>query len=361
MQYIYTTTQYICVVKSLMYFYFMATNKNALIRYLTIDKCLQNTLRKWTLNDLIEACSDALYEYEGKDSYVSKRTVQLDIQNMRSDKLGYNAPIQVYERKYYKYSIPNYSITNIPINEIDLDILSESMEMLKQFKSFSLFSELNGVIQKLEDKVFRETKDQAPIIHLDKNDNLLGIENLDTIYQAILKKMTLEIVYQSFKARSPSPTIFFAYILKEFNNRWFVVGRSDDSNRIKTFALDRIVSIKYLVDVPYHKADFNPDIYYKDTYGVTVLSDKSLIEIEMKVDAKNAPYILTKPFHHSQEMIGEYTDGSVLIGLRVHHNYEIERLILGFGPAITILKPRRLKQRIKKLSKAMYKNYFDES
>ncbi|MDO4229072.1 MAG: WYL domain-containing protein, partial [Capnocytophaga sp.] len=68
----------------------MATNKNALIRYKTIDTCLRNTHRRWTLEDLIEACSDALYEYEGKDDMVSKRTVQLDIQNMRSDKMGYN-------------------------------------------------------------------------------------------------------------------------------------------------------------------------------------------------------------------------------------------------------------------------------
>ena len=60
----------------------MAQNKNALIRYRTIDKCLQNSYRQWTLDDLIEACSDALYEYEGKDSDVSKRTVQLDIQMM---------------------------------------------------------------------------------------------------------------------------------------------------------------------------------------------------------------------------------------------------------------------------------------
>ena len=338
----------------------MSTNKNALIRYLTIDKCLQNNLRKWTLVDLIDACSDALYEYEGKDTYVSKRTVQLDIQNMRSDKLGYNAPIVVYERRYYKYDVPNYSITDIPINEIDLDILSESVEMLRQFKNFSLFSELNGVIQKLEDKVFRETKDQTPIIHLDKNDELLGIEHLDTIYQAILKKMVMNIEYQSFKARNPTKVIFTAYILKEFNNRWFVVGRTPENERIRTFALDRILSIEYLVDMPYEKINFDPDTYYNNTYGVTVLSDKEIIDIEMKVDFKNAPYILTKPFHTSQEMIGEYSDGSVLISLRVHHNYELERLILGFGPAIEILKPRRLKQRIKKLSKQLYLNYFEE-
>ena len=73
----------------------MAINKNALIRYKTIDQCLQNNYRRWTLNDLIDACSDALYEYEGREINVSRRTVQLDIQMMRSDKLGYNAPIVV--------------------------------------------------------------------------------------------------------------------------------------------------------------------------------------------------------------------------------------------------------------------------
>ena len=56
----------------------LALNKNALIPYRTIDKCLQNRFRKWTLNDLIESCSDALYEYEGKDVNVSKHTIQLD-------------------------------------------------------------------------------------------------------------------------------------------------------------------------------------------------------------------------------------------------------------------------------------------
>lgn len=338
----------------------MATNKNALIRYLTIDKCLQNTNRKWTLNNLIDACSDALYEYEGKDAYVSKRTVQLDIQNMRSNKLGYNAPIVVYERRYYKYESPNYSITDIPINEIDLDILTESMEILRQFKNFSLFSELNGVIQKLEDKVYRETKDQTPIIHLDSNEHLQGINHIDTIYQAILKKMVMTIVYQSFKARQPSSIIFTAYILKEFNNRWFVVGTSEDSTSIKTFALDRIQSIEYAIDIPYRKSNFDAETYYDNTFGVTVLSKKDIIQIELKVDHKNAPYVVTKPFHSSQEMIGEFSDGSILISLRVHHNYEIERLILGFGPSITVIKPRRLKQRIKKLSKQLYLNYFDE-
>ena len=70
----------------------MPANKNALIRYKTIDNCLRNRFRRWTLADLVEACSDALRDAEGIGKGVSVRTVQADIQTMRSDKLGYNAP-----------------------------------------------------------------------------------------------------------------------------------------------------------------------------------------------------------------------------------------------------------------------------
>ena len=43
----------------------MPANKNALIRYKTIDNCLRNRYRRWTLDDLVDACSDALYDMEG--------------------------------------------------------------------------------------------------------------------------------------------------------------------------------------------------------------------------------------------------------------------------------------------------------
>ncbi|MEL6626561.1 MAG: hypothetical protein AAFQ92_13605, partial [Bacteroidota bacterium] len=132
----------------------MPTNRNALIRYKTIDKCLQNRYRKWTLEDLIEACSEALYEYEGIDKGVSRRTVQADIQMMRSDKLGYNAPIIVLDKKYYTYEDPHFSITNIPLSEQDLSKLHETIEFMRQFRGFSHFKELDGMVQKLEDHIY---------------------------------------------------------------------------------------------------------------------------------------------------------------------------------------------------------------
>ncbi|OIQ21737.1 MAG: WYL domain-containing protein [Flavobacterium sp. MedPE-SWcel] len=331
----------------------MAVNKNALIRYKTIDKCLQNIYREWTLDDLIEMCSSALYEYEGKEVNISKRTIQLDIQMMRSDKLGYNAPIVVYDKKFYKYEDPDYSITDIPLNENDMSVLTETVEMLKQFKDFSLFSELGGIIQRLEDKVYTEKTKQSAIIHLDKNEELKGLEHLDTLYQAILKKIVLRITYKSFKARTASEVVFQPYILKEFNNRWFLVGVISGKDTVVNFALDRIMNVSYDLKIPYLDNDFNGEEYYKNTIGVTVFPEKHVQEVHLKVDKHNAPYVLTKPFHHTQEILEKLGDGSIIIKLNVHINFELERLILGYGETMKVIKPRILRRNIKtKLEKA---------
>ncbi len=108
----------------------MPANKNALLRYKTIDRCLRNRYRRWTLDDLVEACSDALYEMEGVLRGVSVRTVQADLQVMRSDRLGYNAPIEVYDGKYYRYADDDYSISESPLPTDMCELLSLAVERL---------------------------------------------------------------------------------------------------------------------------------------------------------------------------------------------------------------------------------------
>ncbi len=339
----------------------MAQNKNALIRYKTIDKCLQNRARRWTLENLIEACSDALYEYEGKDVNVSKRTVQLDIQVMRSDKLGYNAPIIVYDKKYYTYEEENYSITDIPITENDMAVLSETVEMLKQFKDFSLFSELGGIIQRLEDKVHTEKTKQSAIIHLDKNEDLRGLEHLDVLYQAILKKTVLKISYQSFKAREPLEQVFHPYILKEYNNRWFLVGKREENGQILTLALDRIKKIAWDLKTEYKDDGFDGDEYYKHTIGVTVFPPEHVKEVVFKVMRSNAPYVETKPFHKSQKIVERHKGGHITFSIKVCINYELERMLLGFGDSIEVIQPLVLRKRIKKILERTLKKYIPSS
>ena len=327
----------------------MALNKNALIRYKTIDKCLQNHYRNWTLEDLIEAVSDALYEYEGKKNPVSKRTIQADLQMMRSEKLGYNAPIVVYEKKYYRYEEEDFSITDIPLTETDMNVLTETVSMLKQFKDFSLFNDVSDILQRLEDKIYAEKSQSQPVIHLDKNEKLKGLQFLEEIYQAIIKKTVLVITYKSFKSLEEKKFNFHPFILKEFNNRWFLIGRRKQNQPIVNLALDRIISIDYDFNLSYLDENFNADAYYKNVVGVTVNTGLQPRRIELWIDSYNAPYVTTKPLHNSQRLIKKNEDGSIIIHLFIIHNYEMERILLGFGDSLEVLRPQYLRERIKSI------------
>ncbi|MCC5917285.1 MAG: WYL domain-containing protein [Cryomorphaceae bacterium] len=324
----------------------MPQNKNALIRYKTIDKCLQNHYRKWTLEDLITACSDALYEFEGKNVPISKRTVQLDIQIMRSEKLGYNAPIEVYDRKYYRYAEDGFTITDTPLNESDIDTLTEAVSMLKQFKDFSLFSDVSDIVQRLEDKIYSEKNQTRQVIHFDKNEQLKGLHFLDEIYQAIIKKVVLVVTYQSFTARDANTFVFHPFALKEFNNRWFMLGKRTEKNPVQNLALDRIIRLDFDFKTQYIEEEFDLDAHFDKVYGVTVSQSARVRTVTLKVNSGNAPYVLTKPLHRSQKLEKEFDDRSIIITICVQLNFELERLILGFGDAIEVLGPPKLRNRI---------------
>lgn len=326
----------------------MPVNRNALIRYRTIDNCLRHKYKKHTLDDLVEACSEALYEYEGIEKGVSRRTVQMDLQMMRSEKLGYNAPIVVLEKKYYTYEDPDYSITNIPLTEQDLGKLTEVVEILRQFKGFSHFHELSGMVQRLENKIYAARTNQEPIIDFEKNENLKGLEHIDMIYQAIIQKQALELSYQSFKARQANTFTFHAYYLKEYRNRWFVIGIKKRNMPILNLALDRIIAIRRSSQTYVPKDNFNINEYLHDVVGVSVSQNVEAEEVHLFADRETAPYIETKPIHHSQQVIEQLTHGTIF-SLRVQLNFELEREILGFGDRVKVIKPERLKRRIKEI------------
>ena len=332
----------------------MSINKLALIRYKTIDECLQNRFRKWTLENLIDCVSDALYEYEGIDSGVSKRTIQADIQLMRSDKLGYNAPIVVLERKYYAYEDSEYSITKTPMNASDLEKMKEIVGVLKQFNGFNYFDEMSEMITKLEHKVQKSLPQSRDCIQFESNRLLRGIGFINPLYQAILKEQSLMIEYQSFKATESKQGIYYPYLLKEYRNRWFLIAKSKSGRMLLTLALDRIVTFEvanHEVFKPYEGINF--ERYFSDLIGVTKSERDRACKVIIQVDKMHAPYVRTKPLHNSQIVEQEMEDGGIIIRIDVVLNFELEREILGFGEGMKVLEPRILSKHIeKRLQKA---------
>ena len=320
----------------------MPANKNALIRYKTIDNCLRNNYRRWTLEDLVDACSDALYEFEGINKGVSLRTVQGDIQMMRSDKLGYNAPIEVYDHKYYRYADKDYSIMNMPLSQNDYNLMQEAIDMLRQLEGFGQFSEIADTISRLQDKLAICRNDHKPIIHFDSVPDLTGINLLTPLYNYISHKQTLRILYQPFNARKPMEFIICPYLLKEFRNRWFLFGSKTDERKIYNLALDRIIYVEPS-STPYKEnPDFNPENFFDDIIGVSKnISDKPRT-IKFWANAEQSKYILTKPIHRSQQLISsDPQNGGCIFSIRVVINFEMYSIFMSYGPGIKIISPKK--------------------
>lgn len=319
----------------------MPANKNALIRYKTIDNCLRNHYRKWTLDDLVDACSDALYEMEGITKGVSVRTVQADIQMMRSDKLGYNAPIEVYDHKYYRYADRDYSIYNMPLSATDYEALQEAVDMLRQLEEFDQFSEMADVVSRLQDKLAITRNGRKPIVHFDNVPDLKGLKLLNPLYNYIAHRQTLRIEYQSFSARRSQVFILFPYLLKEFRNRWFLFGSRAKDMVLYNLALDRIINVEPAADVPYQdNPNFDTEHFFDDVIGVSKNIKNTPRRVKFWTNREQSKYVMTKPLHPSQQLLERNAeDGSCIFQIDVVINFELYSVLMSYGPGLKVLSP----------------------
>ncbi len=327
----------------------MPLNRSTLIRISTIDRCLQNRYRRWTINDLIDACTEALAEFEGRDNPVSRRTFQNDLALMRSDRLGYNAPIVVRDNRYYEYADPDFSITHLPLNADGLDALNSALDVLRQLQGFPQLASSIDIISKLNERISRHTGASVPAMDMECVPDYRGARHIGAIYDAVRKQQTIIIEYQPFKARQPEALTVYPYLLKEYRNRWFLIGEKSANRvpKVNIFALDRILSVALAPECPFRKCvDFDPAHFFDDTIGVTRnISDRAR-RVVINIDSDQAPYVESKPFHKSQTVERRFSDGGIQVSLKVVINFELERLILGYGCHAEVVSPPGFRARI---------------
>lgn len=335
----------------------MATNKHAIIRYQTLDKCFRNPGRKYFIEDLVEACSNAIYEFSGNDNGIKRRQILEDIKFMESMQ-GWNIPLERIReghRVYYMYEDKNFSINNQPLNETEENQLREALLTLSRFKGMPQFEWVDEISARL-DSGLRLSHNADKIIEFDQNNYLKGLEHITPLYNSILYWKAINIEYKSFKQDISQSIIFHPYFLKQYNNRWYVFGKNDASQLIMNLALDRITAIeeskkKY---IPNKTIDFNE--YFEDIIGVTLDIEGKVENIVLKISNELLPYIKTKPIHGSQKLKNQ-SSSYALITLDLIPNYELESLILSYGEGIEILLPESLRQRLSKRLESMFLNY----
>ena len=336
----------------------MPNTLHPLIRYRTIDKCFRQRGKRWNWEELAEQCGHALRELiDSEMPNPSRRTIMYDLNHMRHGKLGYYAPI-TYDRKEktFYYEDPFFSIDQSPLSNEEKNELNHALVILKQFSGIKEMVGIENTIAKLEDSLRIHGGASQPAIQFDQTVNLSGLRWLDPIYQSITQLKAIELAYRPFQHDTHFTHVVSPHVLKEYNNRWFLIAWNHERQFLSNYALDRIKDISTTTEQYFRIKTFDPQIHFKDVVGVSIPVDAEVESILIAATPRQAKYINTKPIHPSQKNIGEH-NGEVLFTLSLILNFELESTILSFGENVRVLEPAHLVERVQSRLSAALRNY----
>lgn len=322
----------------------MPRTKNALIRQRVLDRCLSSSLN-YSMKDLMETCNRELLN-QGEHPVTALNTIREDI-----NQISINYPnAKIVERRdgrriYYSYEDKNYSIFNIPFKDEEVAQLTQTLMILSRFEGMPQFDWMEDFINRFKSSL-KLSFTNEPIVGFDENVDLKGREYFAPLFSAISNKQALSIAYKNFKKGIVENYTVHPYYLKQYNNRWFLFGLTEEVMRLSVLAFDRIESINpvHRDYIPNEQIDFQE--YFEDLIGVSHPYGEEPQKVVLEVSKELIPYIRTKPLHGTQREISS-DENHVTIQIEVIINFELEQLILSHGEKLEVITPVAFREKIK--------------
>ncbi|MBQ7420081.1 MAG: WYL domain-containing protein [Prevotella sp.] len=167
--------------------------------------------------------------------------------------------------------------------------------------------------------------------------SLRNSELLPIIYEHIKHRQVIEFSYQPYHKESYQVKMT-PYLLKEYNMRWYVFGRSECKGKkydaMSHYSIDRIErNSVHAIDVEYIDNNLDYEQYFNEIVGVTFDNENELEEIELLAMNQNTlGYIQTKKIHPSQQIEGN------IIKLRLRPNHEFIDRLLQYADQLKLIK-----------------------
>jgi predicted DNA-binding transcriptional regulator YafY len=328
--------------------------KNALIRYRVIDRCLRNKFRPYpSKRDLREACEEELYgAVDGAN--ICDSTIEKDMFQM---KMEHDAPIK-YSKRHggYYYEDPDFSISDIPLTDDDLEALSFAVKTLQQFRESSVFKQFGSAIDKISDRVIvSKSDDSASFVQFEHANSEGGSEFITDLLGAIKSGNLVEFDYGKFDSDELDTRKVLPLLLKQYRNRWYLISFDINKYEYRTFALDRFDSLTILDERGARPSDFNADNFFKHSIGITSGKENPQT-IKFKASELASKYIDSLPLHGSQKVDKMLEDGYIF-SLYVIITEELIREFMSYGGSLQILEPESLKKELRSRAERILKNH----
>jgi predicted DNA-binding transcriptional regulator YafY len=297
------------------------SRKEALIRYKHIVNKLR---RKPSSFSEVASYLERQSELEDYDFAISKRTFKRDTEDIFS---LYSIEIKYdFTRKVYYIE--------------DEGDTAKSDRLLEAFDTLY---------------VLNMTEDLSNYIHLERI-RPKGTDNLYGLIHAIKNKLMIQFDYEKYWDDAITHRQVEPYALKEFKNRWYLLGKAANDSYVKTFALDRMTELEITNTKFEVLPSFNIKEMFKYCYGIITPKDQQPEEIILSFYPKQGKYIKSHPLHESQEIVVDNED-ELQIKLKLYITHDFKMGLLSYGENVKVLQPASLAEQLKADYEKAWKQY----
>lgn len=262
---------------------------------------------------------ELLEYFEERDLGMSERSFSRMLEHLRNDFdicISYHATHRGY---YIDWN-----------NSMDLYALEDLIEL----------SQINQLII----EYLKKQSVHSEYIILDSRTELDGMESFVPLMKAINKKQEVAFKHFKYETEEESHQQIQPYFLKEFERRWYVVGKRVSDGARRVYGLDRISELEVLRQRFTKDDRFQLD-QYTDSVGLKLIGDE-LHTIRLQFSRHIGHYIQSLPIHKSQTLI-QKTATSMVFELTCRLTYELFNLIMKYGAEVKVLSPDSLADWVK--------------
>lgn len=300
------------------------------------------------------------------DQQISISTLDKDIKNLREMLEIKHPDIKLESSKEigFYYSEKGFSFYRNSINDDDKTLLELARNLFAVFKGTPLQIKFSEIIEKvmaesLTGKEFRKFTESTKV-QLGSSLTEKGMEWIEPLLESIFSQECLEMNYKA-KGKPVKKKYISPYLLKQHNNRWYVVAYDlycDREQKTSIFSLDSIQSLE-ISNKPYIKdPGFNAIDFFKYSLGIWQLHDQAPQEVLLEFNSL-IDFVTDNPLHHSQKATLDKENNTLKVCITVYLSPELEMMIQSYGTAVKVISPKLLAEKIsenaRKVSQ-LYKN-----
>ncbi len=158
----------------------------------------------------------------------------------------------------------------------------------------------------------------------------------------ITDKRVVRLDYRKFDASESAEYVIHPYLLKEYRNRWYVVGYHEDARMFKIFGLERIENITPLSQKLYWTQVVNFERFFENSIGITRY-EETPEDILIACTSRQSKYLITQPLHPTQTFMKE-ENGWFIFKFHLVPTPEFTATLLGWADQIEVRKPVRYRK-----------------